>query len=200
MQFTRGQKSKLSALTPTQQIEVGVRLTGGGHEADTVLCLVLGPDQKVVDPQSVVGAHSPTGGGGFIVWQGAKDGDTGVTWIDLSQLPAGQRLAIVVGSAQPFSALSSGQVRISAVGGGEVMTFPFTGADFTAERAIIVTELYVKDEWRVAAMGLGFNDGLPALLASYGAADIPGAAPAPAPAPPPAAPAPPPAAPPPAPP
>ncbi|HMJ77170.1 MAG TPA: TerD family protein, partial [Iamia sp.] len=190
MQFTRGQKSKLSALTPSQQIEVGVRVTGGGHEADTVLCLVLGADQKVVDPQSVVGAHSPTGGGGFIVWQGAKDGDTGVVWIDLAQLPAGQRLAIVVGGGQPFSSLASGQVRISAVGGGEVMTFPFGGGDFSGEKAIIVTELYVKDEWRVAAMGLGFNDGMPALLASYGAAPIPGAAPA-APAPPPAAPPPP---------
>ena len=47
--------------------------------------------------------------------------------------------------------------------------FQLSGKDFTQEKAIIVAEVYKKDDiWRLSAVGQGFNGGLEALLVSFG--------------------------------
>jgi uncharacterized protein (AIM24 family) len=97
--------------------------------------------------------------------------------------------------------IRSGYLRL-VVGGQEVVRYPFTGADFGTERAIMVADLYRKGVWRFGAVGQGFAGGLADLIRSFGGTvdDEPApAAPAPA-APAPAAPAPAPAPPAPAPP
>jgi tellurite resistance protein TerA len=69
---------------------------------------------------------------------------------------------------------------------GSALRFPWSGADFGDEKAVIVAELYRRDgTWRFGAVGQGFNGGLSALLAHFGgseAAPTPAAAPSPAPA------------------
>ena len=47
-------------------------------------------------------------------------------------------------------------------------SYQFSGADFSAEKAIIISEIYLKTVWRVAAVGQGFNGGLSALLKHFG--------------------------------
>jgi tellurite resistance protein TerA len=63
---------------------------------------------------------------------------------------------------------------------GSAVRFPWSGADFGDEKAVIVAELYRRDgSWRFGAVGQGFNGGLSALLAHFGGTE---ATPAPAPA------------------
>jgi tellurite resistance protein TerA len=48
-------------------------------------------------------------------------------------------------------------------------TFAFSGSDFQDEKAIIVGEIYQRDnQWRFGAVGQGFNGGLSALLTHFG--------------------------------
>ncbi|TQC98066.1 hypothetical protein FK216_07155 [Moraxellaceae bacterium AER2_44_116] len=52
---------------------------------------------------------------------------------------------------------------------GQGCVFNFSGADFQAERALMVAEIYRKDGiWRLAAVAQGFNGGLDALVAHFG--------------------------------
>jgi uncharacterized protein (AIM24 family) len=65
-----------------------------------------------------------------------------------------------------------------------VLRYPFAGSDFSAERAVMIADIYRKGVWRVAAIGQGFQGGLAELIRSYGGevADEPAPAqPAPAP-------------------
>jgi len=58
-------------------------------------------------------------------------------------------------------------------------TFPFSGADFQDEKAVIIGELYKRDgQWRFGAVGQGFNGGLSALLKHFGGTEA-AASPAP---------------------
>ena len=52
---------------------------------------------------------------------------------------------------------------------GTNLNFTMKGADFSAEKAIMILEIYKKSGiWRIAANGQGFNGGLSALLAYFG--------------------------------
>ena len=107
--------------------------------------------------------------------------------LDLDKLPNTiDRLVLTVSldGTGSMNGLNSGYVRLSA-SDQEVMRFEFSGADFSSEKAIILLEIYRKGEWRVSAVGQGFNGGLSALLAHFGGEEIkPEAQPEPAPPPP----------------
>jgi hypothetical protein len=69
-----------------------------------------------------------------------------------------------------LSQLGSGYLRLLD-GGNETARFAFTGADFAAERAVMLGTLYRKDGgWRFMAAGQGFDGGLDALVAHFGGA------------------------------
>ncbi|CAM5679304.1 TerD domain-containing protein OS=Streptomyces glaucescens OX=1907 GN=SGLAU_22305 PE=4 SV=1 [Streptomyces glaucescens] len=87
--------------------------------------------------------------------------------------------------------INPGYIRIVA-GGEEVARYSFDGSEFSTERAVMLGDFYLKDVWRFAAVGQGFDGGLEALLRNFGgevmeeespAPEQPQAAPAPAPAP-----------------
>ncbi len=51
----------------------------------------------------------------------------------------------------------------------EVGRYSYTGSQFSAERAIVICELYRRgDDWRFNAVGRGFNGGLKALVEHFG--------------------------------
>ena len=107
--------------------------------------------------------------------------------LDLDKLPTTiDRLILTVSldGTGSMNGLNSGYVRLSA-SDQEVMRFEFSGQDFGSEKAIILLEIYRKGEWRVSAVGQGFNGGLSALLAHFGGEEIKPATPEPEPAPPP---------------
>ena len=181
----RGQRLKVSDLTPALQLELGVRVAGPAYEYD-VSVFGLDPAGKLSDDRYMIFYNQKRSPEGAVQMLGPSGGEQRFA-VDLSAMPRSvERLMVTASVADSsFSQISSGHLSLYA-GGRELARFPFHGADFGQEKAIIIGELYLKDVWRFSAVGQGFAGGLDALVKAYGgevSAPAPGAA-APPPAPP----------------
>lgn len=182
--FTRGQKSKLADLTPQTDLVVGVGVAGSGGETYDISCFGVDANGKLSDDRYFVFYNQTSAPDATLVALGARDGDQESFEVHLGRLPSTIHklvFTVTLDGSGSMSSLRQGHLRVMA-GGAEVARFPFSGSDFSAERAVIVAEIYKKDVWRFAAVGQGFNGGLNALLAHFGGEE---AAPASAPPPPP---------------
>lgn len=186
--FGRGQKGKLADLGTGHVFNVDVEIAANGASVD-VSCFGLDANDKLSDDRYMVFYNqlaSPEGavrldlGGGRARFA-----------VNLDQLPAS--IAKLVFVAAIDGAATMRTLGASALSLGSAVRFPWSGADFGDEKALIVAEIYRRDgQWRFGAVGQGFNGGLSALLANFGgteagsstpAAPKPALAPAPAPAP-----------------
>ena len=87
--------------------------------------------------------------------QGPGNGDLETFAVDLQRLPAfidKLVFAATIDGAGTMSDLTGGHLRLMS-NGAEVARFPLVGSDYTAEKALIVAEVYRKDVWRFAAVG-----------------------------------------------
>ena len=177
----RGQRVKVADLTPALQLELGVRVAGPAHEYD-VSVFGLDPAGKLSDDRYMIFYNQKRSPEGAVQMLGLSGGETRFS-VDLSKMPGSVERLMVTASVDSgaFSQISSGHFAVYA-GGNEIARFPFYGADFGSERALIVAELYLKDVWRLSAVGQGFAGGLDALVKAYGGEiSAPAAPPAPAP-------------------
>ncbi|WP_424951639.1 TerD family protein [Deinococcus sp.] len=163
----RGQRLKIADLTPAMQLELGVRVAGPAPEYDISL-FGLDPAGRLSDDRYMIFYNQKQSPEGAVQMLPGGGGETRFA-ADLSRIPRTVERLMVTASVDSgaFSQISSGHLSVYA-GGREVARFPFYGADFGTERAIIVAELYLKDVWRMSAVGQGFNGGLDALVAAYG--------------------------------
>ncbi|MEL6927002.1 MAG: TerD family protein [Cyanobacteria bacterium J06600_6] len=106
---------------------------------------------------------------------GAGEGDDEVIKVNLKQVPTEvQKISIVVTihdaeqRQQNFGQVSNASVRVvDAQNEQEAVRYDLT-EDFSVETALIMAELYRKDgEWRVNAVGAGYQGGLQAILDRY---------------------------------
>ncbi len=106
---------------------------------------------------------------------GEGDGDDEVIVVDLRKVPAEvQKIAITVTiheadkRGQNFGQVENAYVRLVDVQSKkEVLRYDLQ-EDYSIETALIMTELYRKNgEWRVNAVGSGYQGGLQALLNRY---------------------------------
>lgn len=106
---------------------------------------------------------------------GAGEGDDEVIKVNLQQVPSDvNKIAMVVTiheaeeRQQNFGQVQNAFVRVvDAKDEKEVVRYDLT-EDFSVETALIMAELYRKDgEWRVNAVGAGYQGGLQALLVRY---------------------------------
>ena len=169
----RGQRVKIADLTPALHLEIGVRVAGPAHEYDES-AIGLDPAGKLSDDRYMVFYNQKSSPEGAVQMLPQSGGETRFA-VDLSKMPkAVERLMFTASvDSGAFSQISSGHLVVyvggnGGVGGTELARFPFYGADFGSERAIIVAELYLKDVWRMSAVGQGFAGGLDALVAAYG--------------------------------
>ncbi len=195
--FSRGQKSKLSDLTPATSLVVGIDIQANGNSDIDISCFGVDAAGQLSDDRYFVFFNQTSSPEGAIALRGAADGDRQTFGVDLDRIPSSiDKLVFTatIEGAGTMSQITRGHLRIFA-DGTEVARFPFTGADFAQEKALMVGELYRKDVWRFAAVGAGFTGGLNALLAHFGGSESDALVAAPAAAPPPDLPAPMPAAP-----
>ena len=165
--FSRGQKGKLSDLGCSSPFSVAVDIGAPGASID-VSCFGLDASDKLSDdrymvffnqlasPANAVTLDLNSGGARFAV--------------NLDALPASIHKLVftaAIDGAATMKNISPGSLSV-----GNVVSFPFSGADFNEEKAIIIAELYRKDGvWRFGAVGQGFNGGLSALLAHFGGSE-----------------------------
>jgi tellurite resistance protein TerA len=128
--------------------------------------------------------------------QGARHGARESFKVELNRLPGTIKRLVFTAAMDgggTMSDLANSWVDI-VINGSSAARYSFSGSDFGAEKALMVFEIYMKDVWRYAAVGQGFNGGLSALLKHFGGEEVGGGAASPAAAPPAPAPAPAPAA------
>ncbi len=106
---------------------------------------------------------------------GAGEGDDEVIKVNLKQVPAEINkivMTVTIHEAeerqQNFGQVQNAFVRVvNAENKAEVVRYDLT-EDFSIETALIMAELYRKDgEWRINAVGAGYQGGLQALLDRY---------------------------------
>ena len=160
-----GQKLKLSDITPQHQLTVRVELR---HPDADLSVFGLDTDRQLKDDRYFVFFNQPSSPAGEIKISG--DGQTRSFAVNLDALPASiERLMFVATSdSQPLSAMQGGAVTLSA-GGSDLTRYPLSGAGLKSEKALMLLELYRHSgEWRLQAVGQGFDGGLKSLLEYFG--------------------------------
>lgn len=168
-EFQRGHKAKISDLTAGTDLYVGVQIAAPGLTFD-ISCFGLDADERLSDDRYFVFFNQPKSPEESIQLLGAQAGDTESFRVTLDRIPAHiHKLSFTatIDGAGQMSQVGPGWIRIVA-GGEEVARYAFTGAEFSTERAVMLGDFYLKDVWRFAAVGQGFDGGLEALLKNFG--------------------------------
>jgi tellurite resistance protein TerA len=163
-QFSRGQKGKLADLGCGNAFTVELDVQAPGMSVD-VSCFGLDAADKLSDERYMVFYNQLASPEGAVRLE--MSGSLARFAVNLDQLPASiARLVFVaaIDGAQTMRSLGACALNL-----GSAVRFPWSGADFGDEKAVIVAELYRRDgTWRFGAVGQGFNGGLSALLAHFG--------------------------------
>jgi stress response protein SCP2/uncharacterized protein (AIM24 family) len=168
-EFQRGHKARISDLTAGTDLYVGVQISAPGLTVD-ISCFGLDADERLSDDRYFVFFNQPKSPEESIQLLGAQAGDTESFRITLDRLPPQiQKLSFTatIDGAGQMSQIDPGYLRIVA-GGEEVARYAFNGSEFSTERAVMLGDFYLKDVWRFAAVGQGFDGGLDALLKNFG--------------------------------
>ncbi|MFE1963397.1 TerD family protein [Streptomyces sp. NPDC059479] len=168
-EFQRGHKAKISDLTPGTDLYVGVQIAAPGLTFD-ISCFGLDADEQLSDDRYFIFFNQPKSPEESIQLLGAQAGDTESFRVTLERIPAQiHRLSFTatIDGAGQMSQVGPGYIRLVA-GGEEVVRYAFNGSEFTTERAVMLGDFYLKDVWRFAAVGQGFDGGLDALLKNFG--------------------------------
>ncbi|MCX4883456.1 TerD family protein [Streptomyces sp. NBC_00847] len=168
-EFQRGHKARISDLTAGTDLYVGVQISGPGLTFD-ISCFGLDADERLSDDRYFVFFNQPKSPEESIQLLGAQAGDSESFRITLDKVPAQIRklsFTATLDGAGQMSQIAPGHIRIVA-GGEEVARYSFNGSEFSTERAVMLGDFYLKDVWRFAAVGQGFDGGLDALLKNFG--------------------------------
>ncbi|RYX86705.1 hypothetical protein EON83_00570 [bacterium] len=182
LSLQRGQRLKLAQLSTSKQFMVGIKAISPSLKFD-ISCFGLDENGKLSDERFFVFYNQPSSPGNAIKLLGAREGDTETFGVHLDKLPPQIRRLVWVlsvdGSGE-LRQLGTSHFRL-LVSGQQVAQFQFSGSDLSSEKALMVAELYFKDEWRLNAIGQGFAGGLDAVLVHFGGevADKPTPAPIP---------------------
>ncbi|WP_327224674.1 TerD family protein [Streptomyces platensis] len=168
-EFQRGHKAKISDLTAGTDLYVGVQIAGTGLSFD-ISCFGLDADERLSDDRYFIFFNQPKSPEESIQLLGAQAGDSESFRVTLDKIPPHiQKLSFTAAldGAGQVSQIGPGYLRIVA-GGEEVARYSFDGSEFSTERAVMLGDFYLKDVWRFAAVGQGFDGGLEALLKNFG--------------------------------
>lgn len=166
----RGQKIKLSDVSDKLQLQVGISIAASNQLNLDISCFGVDGQNKLSDDKYFIFYNQKVSPCGSVLSLGVRNGDQEQFQINLSQLPATIRklvFTITIDDAGTMSQIKEGYLRLLDQA-TELIRFSFTGSDFQQEKAIIVAEIYLKDVWRISAVGQGFNGGLSALLKHFG--------------------------------
>ncbi|MFE9170416.1 TerD family protein [Streptomyces kebangsaanensis] len=168
-EFQRGHKARISDLTAGTDLYVGVQISAPGLTFD-ISCFGLDADERLSDDRYFIFFNQPKSPEESIQMLGPQAGDTESFRVTLEKIPPRiQKLSFTatIDGAGQMSQIDPGYLRIVA-GGEEVARYAFNGSEFSTERAVMLGDFYLKDVWRFAAVGQGFDGGLEALLKNFG--------------------------------
>jgi tellurium resistance protein TerD len=186
--LSKGQRISLDKVAPgLVEIFVGlgwdINITDTGVDFDIDASIfLLDSNEKLISDQHFIFYNNPTSPepeqsvrqrGDNLT--GAGEGDDEIIDVNLKTVPADVAkiaIAVTIHEAekrqQNFGQVQNAFVRIVNCQNEEEIIRYDLSEDFSVETALIMAELYRKDgEWRMNAVGAGYEGGLPALLNRY---------------------------------
>ena len=186
--LSKGQRISLEKASPgLKQIFIGLGWdvnatdTGGDFDIDASLFLVDGSEKLISDQHFIFYNNQISPDPDQSIQQrgdnrtGAGEGDDEIIDVNLTTVPTDIDKVIITVTIheadkrqQNFGQVSNAYVRIvNSENEEEVIRYDLT-EDFSIETALIMAELYRKDgEWRMNAVGAGYEGGLQALVDRY---------------------------------
>lgn len=186
--LSKGERVSLEKVAPgLSEISVGlgwdVKVTDGGTDLDLDASIfLLGANEKIVSDKHFIFYNNLTSPDPDKSVQslgdnrtGAGEGDDEIVKVNLKKVPADvQKIVFVVTiheaeqRKQNFGQIRNAFVRVvNQQTEQEVVRYDLA-EDYSIETAMIMAELYRKDgEWRLNAVGSGYQGGLQALLDRY---------------------------------
>jgi len=186
--LSKGQRISLEKVSPgLSEVFVGlgwdvnVTDTGGDFDIDASVFLLNGSEKLISDNHFIFYNNLTSPDENKSIEHmgdnltGAGEGDDEVIKVSLKQVPPEiDKIVLTVtiheaeSRQQNFGQVQNAFVRVvNAENKDEVARYDLT-EDFSVETALIMAELYRKDgEWRVNAVGAGYQGGLQALLDRY---------------------------------
>ena len=162
MQLQKGQKIKFTDMGLDTDFTVECNFQS--NMTIDMSCFGISEEGKLVDDRYMVFYNQKSSPNQEIKF--TQDGKNYKFHVNAQALPANASKLV-------FTAAIDGSENMSQLGQLEFkignVSFTLTGKDFSQEKAIIIAEVYKRDNiWRVNAVGQGFNGGLEALLTSFG--------------------------------
>jgi tellurium resistance protein TerD len=186
--LSKGERISLEKVAPgLVQIYIGlgwdinVTDTGGDFDIDASIFLLDGNDKLISDQHFIFYNNPQSPDPEKSIQQrgdnrtGAGEGDDEIVDVNLKAIPpevVKMALTVTIHEAdkrhQNFGQVSNAFVRIvNCENEQEIIRYDLT-EDFSVETALIMAELYRKDgEWRMNAVGAGYEGGLQALVERY---------------------------------
>lgn len=163
-----GQKAKFTDVGITQQFTLLVELTTNSTVVD-VACFGLDRQQKLASDDYMTFYNQPKTPCEAVSWQARSQQQR--FDIDLTKLPDTIDylvLTATIDGQATVRELGSSSVTLEQAG-QTLATYNFDGSVFNSERAIMLLQVYRKNEvWRINAIGQGFSGGLSALVTHFG--------------------------------
>ena len=168
--IVHGQRMKLHDLPLGHLFNVEITLSFTESVLVDISCFGVDAQNRLSDDRYMIfynQKHSPCGALS-IVNDGISNSHT--FQVNLDQLPKNiQKLVFTatIDGAGTMKALKTGEMRLLDHT-GSVAAFKFDSNSLHQEKALIIAEVYLKNQWRLAAVAQGFNEGLSALLSHFG--------------------------------
>ncbi|AKG33351.1 TerD family protein [Paenibacillus durus] len=183
----KGQKIDLTKTNPgLTKVIVGLgwdtNKYDGGKDFDLdASAFCLNAAGKASSENDFIFYNNPQNASGSVVHTGDNrtgegEGDDEQLKVNLDSVPAEvEKISFcitiddAVNRGQNFGQVSNAFVRVVAEDSGEELIRYDLGEDFSVETAIVVGELYRNNgEWKFAAIGSGYQDGLAGLVRDFG--------------------------------
>lgn len=168
MYLTRGQRIKLSDLCKTHNFTIEV--SAKNNLSYDISCFGLDEDNNCSDDRYMIFYNQKNSPCNSINLLDSTSINKERFTIDISKLPSKIKkltFTMTIDGQGVMSDLIDGSFLIyenNKLAGG----YKFSGNDFNLEKTIMVGEIYLKGEWRISAVGHGFNGGLSSLLEHFG--------------------------------
>jgi len=165
--FIKGQKAKIQDIVGSEVFEVGVYINAS--MTIDITCFGLDEKKQLSDDRYMI-FYNQMSSPEKSIEMTENNQNKGTFKLNLKMLPSTIKNLVftaTIDGEQKMSDIISGEFYIN-VNGQKMVNYQFNNKDFKNERAVIISEIYFKDVWRIGVVGNGFDGGLSALLKHFG--------------------------------
>ena len=167
MKLVKGMRSKIDTYYDVNSM-ITIELNCKGSAVYDYCCFGVDEQNQLSDEGYMVFYNQTSSSKNEIKY--GKEGGKGRFAVELSKLPHHINklvFTVSIDGSETMSEIVSFNAEVKQIG-AETLNLELYGQDFKDEKAIIVLEIYRRENWRIATVANGFNGGLSALLKYYG--------------------------------